>query len=64
MTAWKDISTFDYNKYLNVNVLVRGQNGVAVAFWDDEENAFLSDLRGRHGAQTVYGPVAWMEIPD
>jgi hypothetical protein len=64
MTAWKDISEFDYNKYLYVDVLVRGQDGVAVAAWDDEENAFISDLRGKGNGQTVYGPIAWMEIPQ
>jgi hypothetical protein len=63
MTMWKPIETFDYKKYLYVDVLVRGQDGVAVAAWDDEENAFISDLRGKGNGQTVYGPVAWMEIP-
>lgn len=64
MTAWKDISTFDYTKYLYVDVLVRGQDGVAVAHWDDEEDAFIFYLRGKGNGQTVYGPVAWMPIPD
>lgn len=64
MTAWKDMSTFDYTKYLYVDVLVRGQDGVAVAAWDDDENAFISDLRGKGNGQTVYGPIAWMEIPE
>ena len=63
MTAWKDISTFDYKKYLYKEVLVRGQDGVAVAFWDDDENAFIVDLPCNTYSQTVYGPIAWMEIP-
>lgn len=63
MTVWKDISTFDYEKNLYVDVLVRGRDGVAVAYWDDGENAFVSDLRGKGNAQIVYGPVAWTEIP-
>jgi len=64
MTQWKDISTFDYGAYRHVDVLVRGQDGVAVAAWDDDENEFISDLRGKGMGQTVYGPVAWMEIPE
>mgnify|MGYP003343585646 FL=1 len=63
MTMWKPIETFDYAKYLYVQVLVRGQDGVAVAYWDDDENAFISDLRGKGNGQTVYGPISWMEIP-
>ena len=63
MTTWKDISTFDYKKYLYVDVLVRGQDGCAVAAWDDDESEFISDLRGKGCGQAVYGPVAWMEIP-
>jgi len=64
MTAWKEIETFDYDEYAYVEVLVRGKDGVAVAYWDDEENAFISDLRGKGNSQTVYDPVRWMEIPE
>jgi hypothetical protein len=64
MTTWKDISTFDYKKYLHVDVLVRGQDGVAVAAWDDDEKYFISDLRGKGNGQSVYGPIAWMPIPE
>lgn len=63
MTMWKPIETFDYKKYLYVDVIVRGQDGVAVAAWDDDEKAFIADLRGKGNGQIVYGPVAWMEIP-
>jgi len=64
MTVWKEIATFDYEKYAYVEVLVRGKDGVAVAHWDDEENNFISDLRGKGNGQTVYDPVRWMEIPE
>jgi hypothetical protein len=60
---WKSIETFDYKKYRYIDVLVRGQDGVAVAAWDDDENEFISDLRGKGNGQTVYGPTQWMEIP-
>jgi hypothetical protein len=63
MTAWNPIETFDYKKNLYREVLVRGQDGVAVAYWDDEENEFVSDLRGKGNGQYVYGAFAWAEIP-
>ena len=55
MTMWKPIETFDYKKYLYVDVIVRGQDGVAVAAWDDDEKAFIADLRGKGNGQIVYG---------
>jgi len=64
MTQWKDISTFDYGAYRYVDVLVRGQDGVAVAAWNPVEFAFITDLLGKGIGETVYGPVAWMEIPE
>lgn len=63
-TQWNDIETFDYEKYLYVDVLVKGQDGIAVAAWDRYENAFVSDLRGKGNGEHVYGPVKWMKIPD
>jgi hypothetical protein len=63
VTQWKSIETFNFVKYLYVDVLVRGQDGFAVAHWDDDENAFIADLRGKGNGQVVHGPTQWMEIP-
>ena len=64
MTQWRDISTFDYKALAYQEVLVRGQDGTAVAFWDEEDGEFISDLRGKGNGQTVYGPFKWMPIPE
>lgn len=63
MSAWKDISTFDFsNDYQDF--LIKGQDGVAVACWDADAGYFVADLRGKGNGQYVYGPVSWMKIPD
>lgn len=61
---WLDISDFDYVNLAYVEVLVRGQDGAAVAYWDAEENQFITDLRGKGNGQTVYDVYVWMPIPD
>ena len=64
MMMWKSMGEFDFEKYDGIDVLVRGQDGVAVAYWDSDEENFITDLRKKGNGQTVYGPVAWMEIPS
>jgi len=64
MTVWKDISTFDPEEMRWKQILVMGQDGVAIAFWDEDENEFITDLRGKGNSQIVYGPIKWTEIPE
>ena len=62
--TWLDMAEFDYENMAYVEVLVRGQDGTAVAYWDAEENQFITDLRGKGNGQTVYGVYTWMLIPE
>ena len=46
------------------DVLLLGQDGMAVACWDDYDKGWISDLRGKGNGQEVYYPTHWMPLPN
>lgn len=58
---WQPIETAPK---LGTEVLISAQDGICVAFWDEEWGEWTSDLRGKGCGQWAIGARHWMPLPE
>lgn len=59
--GWKSV---EYKPALGQDVLLLCQDGMCVAFWDDADGEWVSDLRGKGNNQWIIGPMFWRNLPE
>ena len=59
---WQPIGTAPKKDY-GVDVLLRAPDGMVVAWFDTDEQEWISDYRGKGNSQYIHAPTHWMPLP-